>query len=262
MKRARLKRRPIGRHGRRLVAWLAVPTLAACAPAPGDGERHKDEGPTFYGDTGDDPLDPPRSPDFVDDEDPFLFRRPSPVDAGAQEGGIPLCPTPVQAGDLKIVELMVATISGSGDRGEWIEVESTRNCRLNIRGVAVSSPRGASIDVAAVTSDTIVEPYGHVVFADSALPAENNGLIGVVASFDAADVLKNSGDTVMVKVGDIVIDAVAYPSFGEVGASLAFPASCAPADRSNFARWQASTKAYAGLLKGTPAKPNDDVTCP
>src|SRR5262249_4333063 len=50
-----------------------------------------------------------------------------PDDAGTDDAStLTLCP-PIKSGDLAIVELMIASASGSGDRGEWIEVQSTQS---------------------------------------------------------------------------------------------------------------------------------------
>src|SRR5947209_15274570 len=59
-----------------------------------------------------------------------------PIDAGGPDatpvvdgGGAPsdACPGALAAGDLAVVELMIASQTGAGDKGEWVEVQSTRN---------------------------------------------------------------------------------------------------------------------------------------
>src|SRR5262249_34371457 len=93
--------------------------------------------------------------------------------------------------------------------------------------------------------------------------AKNNGLPGTVIAWNDTDVLKNSGDTLSVKLGDTVIDSVTYPDLSNLspGRSFAFPADCALTDRSDWRRWSLTFTAYATGFQGTPNAPNADVSC-
>ena len=190
-----------------------------------------------------------------------------PPDGGSLGGGLtakPLCKGPLVAGDLAIVEFLISSRTGSGDDGEWVEIQSTRSdCRLLLDGVTVESPRGLSApNVAAIPAGTELPPLGTLVVADSADPAKNFGVAPVV-TWNATDVLKNDGDTIAVKVGSLVIDSLTYPAFSglEVGRSLSFPVDCTPPDRSSWERWSQSFHEHAPGQKGTPNEPNEDVGC-
>ena len=244
-----------------------------------------DAGETYEEDPGQPVLAPPRDPDYTnDDSGAFnLGSRPgdgpgdaaprvddaSAPDARLPDGGYAPCTGPLQAGDLKIVEIMIASQSGSGDRGEWVEIQSTKQCRLNVNGVRVESPRGTtSTDAVTVTNELILEPNGTFVVAGSADPTVNHGLPAPVYAWNAADVLKNDGDTVSVLSGATVLDSITYPSFAPIdyGRSISFPADCAWSDRPSWARWSYSFTQYAsgpdgGVFLGTPNADNGDVAC-
>ena len=91
-----------------------------------------------------------------------------PFDAG--EGGI--CTRPLAMGDLIIVELMIESTSGTGDHGEWIEVESSLRCAVNINGLA-ECPTGAKVNTFEVSGDLWIPPLGTFIIADSTNPAVN-----------------------------------------------------------------------------------------
>jgi hypothetical protein len=172
------------------------------------------------------------------------------------------CEGDLAAGDLAIVEIMIASKSGSGDSGEWAEIKSTRDCWLHLDGVTIESPRGtSSVDVATLEGVDLA-PGGSFVVADSDDASKNHGINGAVVAWDATDVLKNDGDTITVKLGDLVIDSLTYPSLAAAtaGTSVAFPADCDGAERSDWLAWSASKAAF-GTLKGTPNAPNDDIAC-
>ncbi len=189
-------------------------------------------------------------------------------DAGATpDGGLVtkiFCQGPLAAGDLAVTEMLIASRAGSGDDGEWVEITSTRDCWLRIKGLTVESPRGqAAPNVAKVEADLELPPNGTFVVADSVDPAKNLGIPGKVVAWSAADVLKNDGDTIVIKSGETVIDTVTYPTFNnlETGRSLAFPMDCAWNLRSTWARWSLTFTDRAPGQRGTPNAPNDDVAC-
>lgn len=256
----------------------AASTLAGCAAESKKAKRATpvDPGDAYYDDDvpdEEDPLDP------ITNDDPGAFgaasRPKSPdasvPDAGASDsGGVTktFCSGPLKAFDLQITELMIASRAGAADSGEWLELKNIRTCWLNLKGVTVESPRGTSgYDRATVEEDLELGPGGSLVVAGSADPAKNNGLPGPVIAFNAADVLKNSGDTVQVKSGDVVIDTLTYPAFSnlEAGRSVSFPADCSVSARADWNRWSLAfgtwTGGASGGMKGTPNATNDDVAC-
>lgn len=181
------------------------------------------------------------------------------------DGGAPVaCTGPLAAGDVKIVEMMIASASGSADCGEWVELESTRTCILNINGLVVQSPRGTLFDKASVTVDTFIAPGASFLVADSASTTDNHSLpnAAVVATWNTYDVLKNGGDTIDVYAGTTLVDTLTYPAFTLVpGRSVAFPADCAWSDRASWARWSMSFNVWSSPYQGTPGADNSDVSC-
>ena len=261
---------------------LAAALMAACSAAPASKKLPGD--PVDYTDPNQDPpLDPPLEAGTTNDDGGFdLGGRESNagsdagggrtdagslvIDAGGgtkDAGGPVLCSGPLAAGDVKVVELMIASQSGAGDKGEWIELQSTRQCTLNLKGLRVESPRGTGVDKAEVLADYLVPPNGIVVVTASPSALDNHAVGNVAASFNATDVLKNDGDTVSVYAGvSTLIDTLTYPKFTLfIGRSVAFPWDCAWSDRSSWARWSWSFNKWNGAFQGTPNDDNFDVAC-
>ncbi|MBK6690832.1 MAG: lamin tail domain-containing protein [Myxococcales bacterium] len=185
----------------------------------------------------------------------------------ASDGGA--CTGDIAPGDLNVVEIMVASKTGQGDTAEWVEIQSSRGCRLNVKGVKIASPRGTSgVDAVTVATDLELPPYGTFVVTGDADPLKNGGLPGPLVAWGTSDVLKNDGDTIEItNAAGAVIDKVTYPSTNPAvtpGVSIAFPANCSWSDRSSWVRWSQSpvTSTYGSAsLKGTPNKDNTDVVC-
>jgi hypothetical protein len=256
------------------LALAGASFLFACAQAPAPPKKAP---PAF--DPGDDsnfygadmlPEDP--LPQTINaDSGAFAPERPSPNKPARRDAGIVDpdagpevdCDSPIAAGDLAIVEIMIASKSGSNDAAEWVEVRSTRDCWLPVKGVSVESPRGTSAsNVATISESFSLPPHGTFVVAGSADPAVNGNLPGKLFAWAATDVLKNDGDTIIVKKGSLTIDTITYPSLSFTsGRSIAFPDDCPGANRSDWNRWSQSFDEYAPGLKGTPNAPNLDVLC-
>ncbi len=109
---------------------------------------------------------------------------------------------------------MIESTEGTGDHGEWIEVASTRDCALDVKGLAGNCPTGAKVNTFAVTSDVWIPPRGTFVIADSSNPIVNHELPGAVIpwSGDPGDVLRNEGATVTLVMGSTLLDSVTYPN--------------------------------------------------
>jgi hypothetical protein len=182
------------------------------------------------------------------------------LDAGP-EGA---CTEPLAPGNLAIDELMIESVAGAGDNGQWIEVESTLDCAVNIRGLHGECPRGAKVATFDVTDDLWIPPRGTFVIADSNVPAINHHLPGSLLSWfgHRGDVLRKKGTTITLSMRDAVIDSVTYPALTlSVGNSIAFPSDCDPSLRSDWARWQLSSASWFPGFSGTPNAPNSDVSC-
>ncbi|CAN5790898.1 hypothetical protein BH09MYX1_BH09MYX1_47010 [soil metagenome] len=274
-----------GRSFSRVALVLLVASAAAFAcsapatkakPAPGD--------PDYEDPPTDKPLDPPLAAGVVED-DSGAFDLGGRESTGGQDAGgarddagavvkdagsvtkdasAPiLCAGALANGDVKVVEVMIAAASGSGDKGKWLELQSTRQCTLNLKGLRVESPRGTGVDTAAITTDFMLPPNGIFVVADSALSADNHGVGVVAAAFGTADVLKNDGDTLSVYAGtSTLIDTLTYPKFTLfIGRSVSFPWDCSWSDRSSWARWSWSFNTWNTPFQGTPSGDNSDVAC-
>jgi hypothetical protein len=197
---------------------------------------------------------------FADDAAaPSAYAPPS-FDAGPDGA----CTQPIQPGNLVIDELMVASVAGSGDYGEWVEISSTLPCALDLRGLHGECPKGAKVITFDITEDLLIPPLGTFLVADSSDPGVNHDLPGPIVVWygQPGDVLRNQGSTVTLTVNGTIIDSVTYPSVKLVGASMAFPSSCLPSARAGWSNWQPSTASWFPAFFGTPNAPNVDVQCP
>jgi hypothetical protein len=175
------------------------------------------------------------------------------------------CPAPLGPGDLRIDELMIESVAGTGDDGEWLEIESVLDCAVNLGGLHGECPRGAKVATFDVTGDLWIPPRGTFVVADSTDPAINHDLPGTVVAWSGhqGDVLRNMGSTITVSLNGMLLDTVTYPALTlAVGASVAFPSNCDPSQRSDFSQWKRSTSSWFPGFLGTPNAPNTDVACP
>lgn len=252
--------------------------LFACTEAPGKNSVKKrtpaDPGDEFFDEevATDDALAPVTNPDsggFGASE------RPAPKDAGANtgvdvDGGLPdagavaYCDGPLTAGDLQIAELAIASRTGSGDDAEWVEIRNTRSCTWKLKGLVITSPRGASTpDSATINEDFELGPQRSFLVAGSTDPRKNHGLPGKVFGWENTDVLKNDGDTITVTMGSIVVDTLTYPAFSNLtrGRSLSFPFDCPSNTRSDWQRWSLSFAEWNAGFLGTPNATNNDVAC-
>jgi hypothetical protein len=184
-----------------------------------------------------------------------------PFDPG--EGGI--CSGALAPGDLVIDEMMIESVAGSGDHGEWLEAQSTVDCAIDIRGLHGDAPSGAKVRRFDINDDLWVPAFGRFVVADSTIAAINHDLPGAVVSWfgQPGDVLRNKGGTVTLHMNGLVIDSVTYPSMTlTVGASLSFPSDCPLSRRADWGAWQTSNASWFPGFYGTPNAPNTDVQCP
>jgi hypothetical protein len=175
------------------------------------------------------------------------------------------CTTPLAPGDLVIDELMIESVAGTGDYGEWLEVRSALGCSIDLRGLHGECPTGAKVRTIDVIGDVWLPPYGTFVIADADNAALNHDLPGLVFVWagQPGDVLRNKGATISLHMHGALIETVTYPSLKlEVGVSLAFPADCAASRRSDWMAWQASHASWFPGFKGSPNSPNVDVHCP
>jgi hypothetical protein len=189
-----------------------------------------------------------------------------PDDAAALVDGEPAgaCDRPIGPGDLVIDELMIASVAGTGDYGEWVEVANAASCTMNLRGLHGECPVGAKVYTFDVTEDVWIPAGGTFVVADSEDPAVNHNLPGLLLTWSGqpGDVLRNLGGTITLSFGDALVDSLTWPSMKlAVGTSLELPADCAPDDAADFDEWQPAVWSWFPGFHGTPNAPNVDVEC-
>jgi hypothetical protein len=270
-------------------AWISLCFIAmACAPAVA---RALGPAPTLGDDAGDDaaastPADTPPSNDPPADDSAGDA---SPT-APASEAGVPsgdksalgdddasgddatgddgppqgACTDPLSPGDLVIDELMIESVAGTGDYGEWLEVANAAGCAVNLRGLHGECPKASKVVTVDVSDDVWVPAGGFFVIADSVDPSVNHDLPGTVLGWlgSPGDVLRNDGTTITLSVTGTVIDTLTFPKLTlTVGASLEFPSDCDAGDRGDFSKWQTATSSWFPGFYGTPGAINDDVSC-
>jgi hypothetical protein len=286
----------------RVVAVLAIGcagawAIVACAPSKSSKSQPTADASDYSSnDPGDPNLPPPRPPDYNNPDSGALGAGERARDAstprpeggttrppvGGEDASVPptddgggttdggSCSGALAPGDLAIVEIMIASQAGSGDRGEWVEIQNTRQCPLNLNGLHIESPRGSEQpDSVDVDYDLVLGPNEMFIVADSVLGDLNHDLPGTVLSWVGTDALKNSGDTITLSVGTTTIDTLTYGDWGaHTGRSVSFPVDCAWSDRSDWARWSWSFNVWqpaqgdAGVpMMGTPNADNIDVAC-
>jgi hypothetical protein len=209
-------------------------------------------------------VDTPGSPD---NPGTLVGGTPRPSASASPSAADPLdgaCPAPPSAGDLAIDELMIESVSGTGDYGEWIEVRSNKACALDLRGLHGDCPSGSKVRTFDVAEDLWIPAGGFFLVADSSNPVTNHGLPAPVLVWagQPGDVLRNKGGTIDLSVGGALVDTLTFPALKlTVGASVAFPDDCDPSMRLDFTVWQTSVASYFPSFFGTPAAPNTDVHC-
>ena len=261
------------------VAFTGAAVLFACASAPAASTKKRrtpvEPGDEFYDDVPS--QEEGLSPTATEDSGAFspAGERQAPpakdagalLDAGGDSGTVApkvFCTGPLAAGDLSISELLIASRTGANDDGEWVEIRSNRACWLDLKGLAITSPRGTlAPNALSVGEDYELAPRATFIVADSADPTKNHALPGKVFAWGALDVLKNDGDTVALTANGALVDSITYPGFSnlEPGRTLAFPDDCPAAVRSDWARWSLTFDVFAPGFKGTPNAANGDVAC-
>jgi hypothetical protein len=233
----------------------------ASALAAGDDSGWSDDGD----DAGDPPWDAVASIG-VDAVGPLSIGDSAAADTSTAADAMPdaPCTQPLGAGDLFVDELMIESVDGAGDDGEWLEVQSTAACAVNLRGLHGECPVGAKVHTFDVSEDIWIPPGSTFIVADSADPAVNHYLPGLVLSWagQPGDVLRNEGGTVTLSDGNVLVVSLTWPALKPiVGASVELPADCPVDDVDDFDEWQTSTSSWFPGFLGTPNAPNTDVMC-
>lgn len=155
-------------------------------------------------------------------------------------------------GEIVITEVMPDPSAANDAVGEWFEVTALGNFDLNglVAGEVAGQPKVNLVSEECLT----VSPGTRIVFARSDDPLENGGLAVVDATFSFG--MSNSGDSLFVGTGSIVLDQVSWSS-APAGASLALaPAHTTPEGNDVADNWCAGSVPYGDGDLGTPGEEN------
>lgn len=184
-----------------------------------------------------------------------------PFDAGPDG----ICAPALSPGSLVIDELMIASVAGTGDYGEWLEVASGQDCAIDLIGLHGECPKGNKVITFDVPFHFWLPAKGTFIVADSSDPAINHDLPGAIIAWsgEPGDVLRNEGTTVTLLLDGTIIDSIVYPNLRATpGVSISFPSGCSPPQRADWTMWQPSITSWFPGYFGTPNAPNSDVQCP
>lgn len=173
-----------------------------------------------------------------------------------------LCVPPAEppaVGTLVITEIMVDPSAVKDTEGEWFEIRNTTANAVNLQGLVVTDDDGETFTI---TELVHLGPNKHFVLGRNSKMSENGGVTVsyVYTKFD----LTNESDRIVLKLGDVVIDAVAWDGTWAVptGASLSLPPEKQNHELNDSSTaWCPSTTFIVGEAgdKGTPGVTN--LTC-
>lgn len=165
------------------------------------------------------------------------------------------------AGEVIFVELMIDPETLSDFKAEWFELRSLADAPRNLSG-CVLADAGVNGDEHIIVTDEplLIGPGELLVMAKTADPAENGGIEGVAYAFGDAFSLTNTGDTAILRCGDVVIDALTYAPKTwpfDAGVSMSLDPVAWTAEANDFAdNWCAAVDTYAPMNLGTPGVDN------
>ncbi|MCO4763799.1 MAG: lamin tail domain-containing protein [Myxococcales bacterium] len=166
-------------------------------------------------------------------------------------------------GDLVITELMVKAAGGSGDAGEFVEITNVSGKTLDLVGLKLDYKGAVSVTISSFFGVSTLAPGGRYLFGNKDIT--KNG--GLTVQYTLAPVqLGNSGGTVTLYAGGLVVDAVTYGKSAPwpgiyVGKSIQLQPSKTNAKANDAGpAWCLSAQTYAASgWAGTPGKAN---SCP
>jgi hypothetical protein len=160
------------------------------------------------------------------------------------------------AGELVITELMKNPDLVEDDLGEWFEVTNVGDRSLSLAGLAVEDDDGDGFTVNAWTLDS----GARVVFGASTDTSVNGGAPVDFAYDVEVFKLGNDDGAVVLRLGDAVIDVVAYDATfpDEAGCALSLdPGAYDVDDNDPAAAWCSAATPYGLGDRGTPGALND-----
>jgi hypothetical protein len=167
-------------------------------------------------------------------------------------------------GDLVITEIMINPSRVADPEGEWVELLNTTSRDLTLNGVTLSSAGDDDHNVQSGAPITVA-PGALIVIGGERVSADNGG-VGVDALWAGLSLKNSGGDSFAVKVGDLVIDEVAWDGGSTFpnpeGASLNLSYSALSATLNDLgSSWCISTSAWGDETDlGTPGATNPSCT--
>ncbi|HEY8432322.1 MAG TPA: lamin tail domain-containing protein, partial [Sandaracinaceae bacterium] len=159
----------------------------------------------------------------------------------------------------------VAARPGSGDLGEWFEVENLGSCTIDLTGLTIESPGSSGTPATHVVTSGRVAPGELFVFAQSGNAMENYGLPYdyVYGAGTTGVVFNNGADSLKLRLGTIEIDRVEWtsPTDYRVGAARQLSSTASPLSNQDIggSAFCDATDVYANVdgepLRGTPGMP-------
>lgn len=194
------------------------------------------------------------------------------MDAAAMDASPPDAtgpPCTVAPGFVYINEIMIASVSGSRDRGEWFEIYNPGDCEADLSGMVIASPTSSGTMREHTISSLRIAPGSYTVLAQSLNPAEHHGANVDYAYGTGSSTTEirfsNSRDSLLLRAGMDEIDRIEWTSSGfSYSTSRQFPTSGAISEHGTWSRWCDSTQTFSmtgGVFYGTPGMAND-MTCP
>ncbi|MCK6546037.1 right-handed parallel beta-helix repeat-containing protein [Myxococcota bacterium] len=172
-----------------------------------------------------------------------------------------VAPVTVSPGDLVVTEIMFDP-SGTETQREWFEIYNTTSAPIDLVGFTFSDDGTDSFTVARATP-VVIAPGAYFVLGRNGDPALNGGVtVGYVYSGFA---LANSGDEIIISIGGVTIDRVAYDAaFPHVpGQAIALdPDNVDATANDDGASWCNGASVLASGDRGTPGAANDPCQVP
>ena len=166
-------------------------------------------------------------------------------------------PTPLP-GEVVVTEIMPRAFAGTGDPGEFVELQNVAETPVSLSGCTLGDADGGEWTI---PGGTILEPGAFVVFASSASSTSNGGLPDPIEWSGMG--LSNSGEQIVLRCGvaETIVDVAEWTAGDvELGVAISLDPAATRADLNDDPnQWCASpgpvgTSPYT--LTGTPGEPN------
>ena len=170
----------------------------------------------------------------------------------------------LKAGELVITEIQANPAAVSDAVGEWVEVYNTLAEDVDLNGLEIEGKTDSISTVDGQGKAVLIKAKGYAVLAINGDMAVNGG-VSAHFVYDAKKIsLPNSGGTITLKVGTLVIDSVTFASAKD-GWPVIFsgksqqlkPAILDAAANDSGANWCVSQKVYGAGDGGSPGAANE-----